>query len=216
MLYVHRTDSRPFQTRWKKYYPFHLKMLEDVENGQDVPQPQQPDEPSRRPSRGWLRRKIGKIARLQGVTLSQTAQRKATAELLRCIITSEDADLAECRPCHASLSADFIASMSAKARTTIIKINADAFRPAVYSGLRGVHRLFTAVPQYGYSTRYLPMDTRVLYELLSMTWRRTHTRTVARQDFQDSKAQWWNFFLSFPVFIIYYITILLLCLYSLK
>jgi hypothetical protein len=174
--------------RWKKYLPLHFKILSDVEEAEDL---QQQQEPSARPTRGWLTREIKEIARLHGISLSHTAKKKAMAELLRTIIASDDENGAECRPCHSSLQATFIAAMTAKARITIAEIKGDAFRPAVYSALRGVHRLFTAVPQYGYSTRYLPMDTRVLYQLLSMTWRRTHAGTVARQEFQHFKAEWW-------------------------
>jgi hypothetical protein len=82
-------------------------MLEDVEEAEEEPLRQAA--PATRPTKGWLRRKIEKIAAARQVTLSATAKRKAMAELERVVIaTTGDPGIAECRQVHQSLSLEFV------------------------------------------------------------------------------------------------------------
>src|SRR5437667_6761493 len=100
------------------YFPFHLKIVGDIEDGADQQHCDQ-GAPLSHPTRGWLRRKVHKIARLE---LSQTATKKAMAELQRAILTSaEDADNVQCQQTHRSLSTAFVTAMSVNAQSTVVK-----------------------------------------------------------------------------------------------
>jgi hypothetical protein len=112
-----------------KNVPFHLKMLGDIE---DMAMQQHCDQgrPLTHPTRGWLRPKIRKIARVQKMELSQTTARKAMAELQRVLLTSsEDKNDICCQQIHRLLSTAFVAVMFAKAQSTIAKIGSNWFHP---------------------------------------------------------------------------------------
>ena len=200
--------------RWKKYFPFHLKMLSDVE---DLAMQQHCDQgPSLTyPTRGWLRRKIRKIARVQKAELSQTATRKAMAELQRTILTiTENENDICCQQVHRSLSTAFVTAMSAKAQSTVAKIKSNQFHPQKLSSPRGIHRLFAPIPQFSFSTRYLPIDTTVLRQLLHLVWRDdghpeqqmlqeaadewkengfpVTVRQLIDQEFDACRSEWWS------------------------
>ncbi|KAK9427543.1 hypothetical protein V1505DRAFT_358684, partial [Lipomyces doorenjongii] len=133
---------------WQVYYPFHLKMLIDIE--QLAAGPLRPAEPANRPSRD------GK--------LEQKAQR------------------------------------------TIEKIRSGSFCPKQFLSSSGTNRAFSILPQFSFATRYLPVDNRVLRELLSTLWRRGYhpfphqlpesarqgvPMTAARQELDNNHAEWW-------------------------
>jgi len=115
------------------YFPFHLKMVGDIEDGADQQHCDQ-GAPLCHPTRGWLRRKVHKIARLEKIKLSQTATKKAMAELQRAILTTaEDANNVQCQQTHRSLSTAFVTAMSAKAQSTVVKIRSNNFYPCKFS-----------------------------------------------------------------------------------
>ncbi len=90
--------------RWTRYFPFHLQMAKDVEDAAEHRVRVEP-EPSSRPTSGWLGRKVKKIAQSEGLILSNTASKKAAAELERAILKGVD----RCRPnIHASLTKSFV------------------------------------------------------------------------------------------------------------
>jgi hypothetical protein len=61
---------------------------------------------------------------------------------------------------------------------------------------RGTRRLFAVLPQFGFATRYLPIDTEVLLDLLSIGRRRkgdSHQQMdEAEEAFKASKAEGWR------------------------
>ena len=104
------------------YFPFHLKILSDIEEMADQ---QECDRgvPLNHPTRGWLRRKVRKVAKLQQIELSQTATKKAMAELQRAILKgTENENDTRCQQTHKSFSTAFVDAMSAKARSTVATI----------------------------------------------------------------------------------------------
>jgi hypothetical protein len=103
---AHHTNLPLFQNRWKRYYPFHLKMLKDVED--DEEEPQVANEPTTRPGKGWLRRKVEKVAKACMVSLSQTAKKKFIAELKRAILYTSNGGSVECRRVHQSGTDPFV------------------------------------------------------------------------------------------------------------
>jgi hypothetical protein len=167
------------------------------------------------------------------VTLSATAKRKAMAELERVVIaTTGDPRIVECRQVHQSLSLEFVslwnsifllqrnqsnifdlqvAAMSTKARKTIDKIDTGSFRPRKYTSRRGTHRIFSALPQPSFTTRYMPLDSVVLKQLMGLmvknrthpnyadfvaaaaaAARRTTPLAVMYRDFEANRAAWWS------------------------
>lgn len=71
--------------RWKPYFAFHMKMLQDIEDAQ-ARRLQVVPEPSKRPNRGWLRREVREIAESEGLSLSKTAEGKAMDRLEEIIL----------------------------------------------------------------------------------------------------------------------------------
>jgi hypothetical protein len=103
---AYRTNLPLFRNSWKRYYPFHLKMLKDVED--DGGELQLASEPTTRPGKGWLRRKVEKLARACLVRLSETAKRKFIAELKRAILYTSTGEAVECRRVHQSGNDAFV------------------------------------------------------------------------------------------------------------
>jgi hypothetical protein len=106
--------------------------------------------------------------------------------------------------------------LTLKARKVVEKIRQGTFRPTKFLTLRGPHRLFSAVPQTQYATRYMPIDTRVLKELVSITWGPNAAqhpdadmlRQVAEEtgvaysrqcllEFDLNRSHWWSRFFDF-------------------
>jgi hypothetical protein len=81
-------------------------MLKDVED--DAGELQVANEPTTRPGKGWLRRKVEKLARACLVRLSETAKRKFMAELKRAIMYTLIGDLVECRRVNQSGTDPFV------------------------------------------------------------------------------------------------------------
>jgi hypothetical protein len=99
--------------------------------------------------------------------------------------------------------------MTAKARKPIAKIDGNTFRPRRFTSRRGTHKLFSALPQPAYTTRYTPLDSVVLKNLLGLLVRgQTHPNYVALaaaaaaqrttplqgmySDFDTNRAVWWS------------------------
>ena len=87
--------------------------------------------------------------------------------------------------------------LSSKASQTIDEIRRGVFRPRKTQSRRGTHRLFAALPQFTFKTRYLPIDTQVLANLLSISLRKKgHSRQQrgeARATFTTEKrAEGWS------------------------
>ena len=55
-------------------------------------------------------------------------------------------------------------AVSAKVQSTVVKIRSNKFYPRTF------HRLVASVLQFSFLTRYLPIDTRILKQLLYPTW----------------------------------------------
>jgi hypothetical protein len=106
--------------------------------------------------------------------------------------------------------------LTLKARKVADKIRQGTFRPKKFLNRRGPHRLFSVAPQTQYSTRYMPIDTRVLRELVSTTWGENYARHPAaamlrqvaaetgvaysRQcvlEFDLNRSHWWSRFFDF-------------------
>jgi hypothetical protein len=106
--------------------------------------------------------------------------------------------------------------LTLKARRVADKIRQGTFRPKKFLTLRGPHRLFSAIPQTQYATRYMPMDTRVLRELVATTWGpnaaqhpyAAELRQVAAEtgipylrqcllEFDLNRSDWWTRFFNF-------------------
>jgi hypothetical protein len=100
--------------------------------------------------------------------------------------------------------------LTLKARKVADKIRQGTFRPRKFLTLRGPHRIFSVVPQIQYATRYMPIDTRVLRELVAITWGPNYVqhpyadmlREVAaetdvpysiqcRLEFDINRSHWW-------------------------
>src|SRR5438046_3689026 len=103
--------------------------------------------------------------------------------------------------------------MSAKAQSAVDKIKSDRFFPRKLSSPQGIHRLFAAVPQCSFSTRYMPSDTKVLRDLLFRMWgddghpkqerlqqvvaercgsgQNATFKQVRKQDFEARRSEWW-------------------------
>jgi hypothetical protein len=103
-----------------------------------------------------------------------------------------------------------------KARRVAEKIRQGVFRPKKFLNRRGPHRLFSAIPQTQYATRYMPIDTRVLRELVTTTWGSNSAqhpyaemlRQVAQEtgipysrqcqlEFDLNRSHWWSRFFNF-------------------
>ncbi|KAK9369805.1 hypothetical protein V1509DRAFT_645536 [Lipomyces kononenkoae] len=187
---------------WQIYFTFHLKMLVDTE--QLAAHPLRHPEPADRPSRSWLRRKVEKMALLEGKTLSQTLKTKAMSWLLQRIITEQPG-----LPTKSlyKLSPSMLVKLEQKGQRTIDKISSGSFRPKKFlSNSRGTNRAFSALPQFSFGTRYMAVDNRVLKELLVTLWRCGYhpfpdglpatagpgiPMMAARQEFDDHQAEWW-------------------------
>ncbi|KAK9491579.1 hypothetical protein V1508DRAFT_203853 [Lipomyces doorenjongii] len=84
-----------------------------------------------------------------------------------------------------------------KAQRTIEKIRSGSFCPKQFLSSSGTNRAFSILPQFSFATRYLPVDNRVLRELLSTLWRRGYhpfphqLPESARQGFDNNHAEWW-------------------------
>ncbi|KAK9315008.1 hypothetical protein V1524DRAFT_119321 [Lipomyces starkeyi] len=145
-------------------------MLMDIE--QLAARPLRSAEPANRPTRGWLRRKVEKMALLEGRTLSQTAKTKAMSWLLQRILTQQPGTPIRM---HSKLSPSMVNLMERleqKAQRTIEKIRSGSFCPKKFLSKSGTNRAFSILPQFSLETRYLPVDNHVLRELLSTLWRR--------------------------------------------
>ena len=92
-----------------KYFPFHLQMLQDIEEAQ--PQRCQTDpKPSTHPTKRWLREAVNEIALSERLKLSDTARKKAMAELKR-VILQNDKD-GRCQLKHKALKTSFVSVAS--------------------------------------------------------------------------------------------------------
>ncbi|KAK9328755.1 hypothetical protein V1520DRAFT_356600 [Lipomyces starkeyi] len=151
---------------WQTYYPLHLKMLVDIE--QLAGSPLSHAEPANRPSRGWLRRKVEKIALSERTTLSQTHKAKAMSWLLQMIVTQQTGHP---RKSLHKLSPT-LEKLEQKAQKTIEKMRSGSFCPKQFLRTSGANRAFSALPQFSFGTRYMAVDNRVLKELLATLWRR--------------------------------------------
>ncbi|KAK9386852.1 hypothetical protein V1515DRAFT_580550 [Lipomyces mesembrius] len=126
-------------------------------------------EPADRPSRGWLRRKVEKIALLEGTTLSQTVKAKAMSWLLQRVLTQQPELPTKSL---SKLSPTMVEKLERKAQRTIEKIRSGSFCPKKFPFSRGTNRAFSSLPQFSFATRYMSIDNRVLRELLVTLWRR--------------------------------------------
>ncbi|KAK9349298.1 hypothetical protein V1522DRAFT_418204 [Lipomyces starkeyi] len=189
------------ETAWQTYYPLHLKMLVDIE--QLAGSPLSHAEPASRPSRGWLRRKVEKIALSERTTLSQTHKAKAMSWLLQMVVTQQTGHP---RKSLHKLSPTLKEKLEQKAQKTIEKIRSGSFCPKQFLRTSGANRAFSALPQFSFGTRYMAVDNRGLKELLATLWRRGYhpfpdglpasarpgiSRMAARQEFDEHQAGWW-------------------------
>ena len=69
-----------------------------------------------------------------------------------------------------SLSTAFVNAMSAKTQSAVVKIRSNNFYSRQFPASRGIHCLAAPVPQFSFLIQYLPIDTRVLKQLLYLTW----------------------------------------------
>ncbi|KAJ8099196.1 hypothetical protein POJ06DRAFT_130595 [Lipomyces tetrasporus] len=176
-------------------------MLADIE--QLAGAPLSHAEPTNRPSRGWLRRKVEKIALSERTTLSQTLKAKAVSWLLQMIVTQQRGPP---RKSLHKLSPTMKEKLEQKAQKTIDKIRSGSFCPKQFVGTSGANRAFSALPQFSFGTRYMGVDNRVLRELLAILWRRGYhpfadqlpesarpgiPRMAARQEFDGHQPEWW-------------------------
>ncbi|KAK9483506.1 hypothetical protein V1527DRAFT_472845, partial [Lipomyces starkeyi] len=174
------------------------------------------------PSRGWLRRKVEKVALLEGRTLSQTVKTKSMSWLMQRILTQQPGPLtrmhfklspsgksgrqALSQVCSLFLILPQMERLEQKAQRTIEKIRIGPFCPKKFLSKSGTNRAFSILPQFSFPTRYLPVDNRVLRELLSTLWRRVYHpfphqlpesarqgvfMAAARQEFDSHHAEWW-------------------------
>lgn len=87
--------------------------------------------------------------------------------------------------------------MEEKRKKTVAEIDAKSFRPKKYSSSEAPHRLFHLLPQHGYGTRYMPIDTHILLDLHRIVSRKGHRpegyenkpRKEMVKSFRD-RAQW--------------------------
>jgi hypothetical protein len=101
--------------------------------------------------------------------------------------------------------------MTVKARKAIVKIDGHSFSPRKFTSRRGTHKLFAALPQPAFTTRYMPVDSTVLKQLLGLlvknrthpdyaafvaaataAARRTTPLAVMYRDFEANRAAWWS------------------------
>ena len=90
-----------------------------------------------------------------------------------------------------------MAKLSAKACQTITEIKTGTFRPRKASAKRGTYRLFAALPQHHFTTRYMPIDTTILHRLLSLCWKQYKypdgvQGRVSEKEFRKEETKWWN------------------------
>ncbi|KAK9364111.1 hypothetical protein V1504DRAFT_10578 [Lipomyces starkeyi] len=98
------------------------------------------------------------------------------------------------------------ARLEQKAQRTIEKILSGSFCQKKFLSKSGTNRAFSILSQFSFATRYLPVDNRVLRELLSTLWRRWYhpfphqlpesarqgvSMAAARQEFDSHHAEWW-------------------------
>jgi hypothetical protein len=83
-------------------------MMRDAEDAEEGQQPQPANEPTTRPGKGFLRRKVEKLAKTCMVRLSETAKRTFMAELKRAILYTPSGDRVECRRVHQSGTDPFV------------------------------------------------------------------------------------------------------------
>lgn len=91
--------------RWKPYFGFHLKMLQDVEEAQGR-RHQVVSEPSTRPTKRWPGQKVDEIAKSEDLVLSKTARKKAATALMNAILQADKDGL--CRVTHTSWTESFV------------------------------------------------------------------------------------------------------------
>jgi hypothetical protein len=101
-----RLTPRSSLCRWKRYLPFQLAMLGDVEAALDQHRARVGATPSKKPTSGWLRRKVNKIAKSAGVKLSRTARKEAKAKLRKLIEKGGNA----CGRAHKSWTGPFVSA----------------------------------------------------------------------------------------------------------
>jgi hypothetical protein len=76
--------------RWMRYFSFHMKMAKDVEDAEEKRARVDPEqEPTNRPTDGWLREAVEELVRSEGLKLSKTAKKKAMRELRRAILEKD-------------------------------------------------------------------------------------------------------------------------------
>ena len=76
------------------------------------------------------------------------------------------------------------------------EISAGTFRPqqGVSAARRGTRRLFAVLPHFGFTTRYMPVDTTVLKTLVGAMWPKRSTRPGWLRRLLATKGPrvWWN------------------------
>ncbi|KAK9389696.1 hypothetical protein V1515DRAFT_584519 [Lipomyces mesembrius] len=143
-------------------------------------------EPANRPSRGWLGSKVEKIALSERTTLSQTLKAKIMSWLLQMIVTQQSG------PPRKSLH---------KLSPTMRVLLPEAISWHFWSKSRLLRSA-----AFSFATRYMPVDNRVLRELLATLWRRSQhpfpgqlleparpgiNTVAARQEFDNNRSEWW-------------------------
>ena len=91
-----------------------------------------------------------------------------------------------------------MAKLTSKARQTIAEIDKGEFHPRKTAARRGTYRLFTALPQHHFTTRYMPIDTTILHSILSRCWKKYGypddvAGHVTRDDFKAKEKKWWSY-----------------------
>jgi hypothetical protein len=84
-----------------------------------------------------------------------------------------------------------------EARRAISEIKDGKFQPQKDAAQGGTYRLFAALPQPHFTTRYMPIDTTVLHGLMAFCWRQhKHPddihRGVSLKKFKTEAAEWWS------------------------
>ena len=100
----------------------------------------------------------------------------------------------------ASLTDEQFAQLDAIREKTIASIEGNSFRPQMHLQRRGAHRQFDILPQHGYTTRFLPINTEVLLELHKIVWDshghpegdRLKTKGEQDADFRERQGYWWS------------------------
>jgi hypothetical protein len=194
-------------------------MVREVEDAIDRLQARAAAQPSKEPPSGWLNRTVDKIeANLKEPerrVLSERARARAKVELRERILHGGDA----CEQRDKSWSDSFVSvvdggefwvvSNAVDCAHTQVKELLDTARQARdeierreffprkgdLDSQRGTRRLFAALPQYGFATRYMPISTAVLRAIVGLAWGNNKTnRPKGLQGLTtDSEDwEWWS------------------------